>query len=140
MPTDVPTFQKISFDILNIASQHAIHKDDISTFTQPDLEQVVVTLKTQVAAWKPTPTLTLRYPAGWWQMLKEQYFPEGIKKLLPVKYVEQHFDAVKVLPNFPIPTNDLVFEGAVDGFIPELGGESVESPDGGEDGSTDQPE
>lgn len=52
-----------------------------------------------------THTVTINYPATWWQMCKEQYFSEWLKKRYPIRYNTKSetvtFTAYNLYPKFP---------------------------------------
>lgn len=52
-----------------------------------------------------THTVTVEYPASWWQMFKERYFPTWLKMKCPIKYKTKAetvtFRAYNLYPKFP---------------------------------------
>jgi hypothetical protein len=65
------------------------------------LGKVVVGIAAQIAA-KVVEPECVRYPDGWWQAVKERFFPGFIKRWAPVRY--KVFDALVVFPKL---INDL---------------------------------
>jgi hypothetical protein len=65
-----------------------------------------------------THTVTMHYPATWWQMFKEQYFSEWFKKRCPIRYNSKSetvtFTAYNLYPKFP-------------DFVPEKCGNAVQT-------------
>ncbi len=52
-----------------------------------------------------TYTVTVKYPDGWWNAFKDQYFTETLLEMFPVKYVTKEetvtFKAYNLYPKFP---------------------------------------
>jgi len=42
----------------------------------------------------------VKYPADWWQAVKERWFPRWAKKRWPVVYIVRVFDAAALYPDF----------------------------------------
>jgi len=65
------------------------------------LGKVVVGIAAQIAA-KVVEPECVRYPDGWWQAVKERFFPKFLEQRWPVRY--KVFDALVVIPKL---INDL---------------------------------
>lgn len=53
---------------------------------------------------------TVRYPADWWQALKERWFPRKWQKRWPVKYTEDTLEANAYYPEIQIPDRQTFVE------------------------------
>ena len=50
--------------------------------------------------------LVFEYPATWWQMFKQQYFPEWLLKRVPVKMKRKYVDIYALYPDLKLEVSD----------------------------------
>ena len=87
---------------------HALASLSIDNYYDYLLQGLVYKVRTMVPAEsmkKETHTVTVKYPDGWWNAFKAQYFPDWALKTFPVKYVTKSetviFTAYMLYPKFP---------------------------------------
>jgi hypothetical protein len=116
-PNEQILFEMIRFHTRHFKAQYKVpfKNCELRTWTEPDVEQLVIQLIRKVACLQANSNLEIRQPSSWWQHLKEtlyikRWFPKKIIARWPVKYSIQIYKAEAMFPSLPIPADRPEFE------------------------------
>jgi len=112
------TFVAEQYITKKLAQEFAL-RPRIHVTESPVLDALVLAVRQDVYGRK-VGTLEIRIPTTWWQMFKEAYAPEWVKRRWPVRYNVRRYDACALYPRLAIGE-----EEPVRAFIPLLGGQRI---------------
>jgi len=112
------TFVAEQYITKKLAREFAI-RPRVHVSESPTLDALVLAVRQDVYGRK-LGVLEIRTPATWWQMFKEAYAPEWIKRRWPVRYNVRRYDTCALYPHLAIGEEDPVYA-----FVPLLGGQQI---------------
>ena len=110
---NLATYSKVDLPIEQICSQVSISKLALTYSNQPELiirqavDQVVMRLVAMVPA-QPTKPVSYKYPANWWEHVKERFAPKWFLKRFPVEYEIYSVEAKVFYPQIKLPMQQYV--------------------------------
>ena len=96
---------ELQFALEHICAARAIpwHTMRMYAGRPPGCHEIVVHLVREIGAWRGEEIVGAKYPADWWQALKERFAPAWFLRRWPVRYIENRWRASEFLPNLPLP-------------------------------------
>ena len=98
--------RNLELAIQQMAATYMVPRHMLTIDTYPDpMGNIVVTLMRQIAAYDGSDcnVVEVRYPADWWQAVKQRWFPAWALRRWPVVEIHKRWKAVSMLPDFPLP-------------------------------------
>jgi len=98
--------REITLEIEQIAARHVLDQNiwQVRVARDEILDHVFVTLVRRVASFRGTESV--RFPATWWDAVKERFAPDWMLRRWPVEY--RTITARAMLPDVPLPVEQKV--------------------------------
>lgn len=104
--------QLINFQVERICATRMLNQDDRArwrlsgrAYRNYILDTIVIELIREIGAWRGEAYRIVRWPADWWQAIKDRFFPAWAKRKWPIVYEVRRFEAARLLPNLPLPAD-----------------------------------
>lgn len=93
-----------------LLSREALAQIHIEAAIRPQVGEMVLSLEAKIAGKSNIKNDLVRYPADWWQHLKERFAPKWVLKYYPMVYTVVKMDVDVYYPSVQIPNHAPVID------------------------------